>query len=86
MTIPISPVMSPPVRNEILRGARWEKSFAGETTFAAMFVARVAMQRATIDRMRTAGLLKRTSTSRGSQMVSPKMTEVAEVTATPMNE
>ena len=30
--------MIPPIRNEICRGERFEKSFDGETTFAAMFV------------------------------------------------
>ena len=38
------PVMNPPMRKEIFCGARCAKSFAGETTFAAMFVASVAMQ------------------------------------------
>src|ERR1022692_1989016 len=55
MTIPMTPVMNPPARNEILLGERWEKSFAGETTLAAMFVASVAMHRASIATMRTAG-------------------------------
>ena len=32
-------MIRPPARNEILPGARLEKSFAGETTFAAMFIA-----------------------------------------------
>ena len=67
----MTPVMKPPVRNDIFFGARWAKSLAGETTLAAMFVARVAMQRATIARSSTAGFLKRVSTSTGSQMVVP---------------
>ena len=36
--IPITAVIRPPVRNEIWRGERLEKSFDGETTLAAMFV------------------------------------------------
>ncbi len=50
--------MSPPVRNEIRRGQRWEKSFAGLTTLAAMFVARVARQSETIATVRTQGFRK----------------------------
>ena len=36
------PVIKPPVRNEIHRGNALAKSLAGDTTFAAMFTARVA--------------------------------------------
>ena len=36
------PVISPPVRKEIHLGNALAKSFAGETTLAAMFTARVA--------------------------------------------
>ena len=36
------PVIMPPVRNEITRGFRFEKSLDGETTFAATFVFNVA--------------------------------------------
>ena len=63
--------MKPPVRKEIVRGARWAKSLAGDTTLAAMLVASVAMQSATIASSSTAGFLKRVSTSTGSQMVVP---------------
>ena len=65
------PVMKPPMRKEILRGARWAKSLAGLTTLAAMFVASVAMQSASIATTSTTGFLKRVSTSTGSQIVSP---------------
>ena len=51
-----------------------------------MFVASVAMQSANIATTRTTGLVKRVSTSTGSQIVVPKMIVVAEVTATPMKE
>ena len=37
--MPTKAVMMQPVRKLIFRGARFEKSLAGETTFAAMFVA-----------------------------------------------
>src|SRR5258708_6890943 len=43
---PIMPVMSPPVRNEIFLGAICEKSLAGLTTFAAIFVAKLARHKA----------------------------------------
>lgn len=36
--IPITPVIRPPVRNEMRRGFRLEKSFEGETTLAATLV------------------------------------------------
>ena len=36
-------VIIPPVLNEIFRGIKFENPFAGLTTFAAMFVDRVAM-------------------------------------------
>ena len=39
----MTPVMKPPMRNEIRRGQRWAKSLAGLTTLAAMLVASVAM-------------------------------------------
>ncbi len=42
MRIPIMPVINPPVRNEIHLGKAFAKSFAGETTLAAMFTASVA--------------------------------------------
>ena len=41
--IPITAVIRPPVRNEIWRGDRFEKSFDGETTLAAMLVESCAM-------------------------------------------
>src|SRR5436309_14726299 len=83
---PTTPVIKPPARKEIWRGARWAKSLAGLTTLAAMLVANVAMQRAIIATINTTGLSKRVSTSTGSQMDCPKMMVVAEVTATPLNE
>src|ERR1700749_2653763 len=46
MTIPITPVIRPPVRNEMNRGAVLEKSYGGDPTLAATFpdiVARMTM-------------------------------------------
>ena len=42
MKMPSTPVRRPPVRNEMCFGARLAKSFAGETTLAAMFTLSVA--------------------------------------------
>src|SRR5258708_5072717 len=64
--------MSPPIRKEIHRGARWAKSLAGLTTLAAIFVARVAMHNASIATTRSTGLVKRVNTSTGSQIVTPE--------------
>ena len=42
MRMPMMPVINPPVRNEISFGKAFAKSFAGDTTFAAMLTASVA--------------------------------------------
>src|SRR5262245_20972476 len=42
IAMPRRPVIRPPVLNEISRGARFAKSFAGLTTLAAMFTETVA--------------------------------------------
>src|SRR5882724_491557 len=86
ITIPITAVMKPPVLNDIFFGQRFAKSFAGLTTLAAMFVASVAIPSATSEKIKSAGLLKWVMSTTGSQIVWPKMTAVADVTATPMNE
>ena len=49
-------VIRPPVTYEIFRGLRFEKSFAGETTFAAMFVVICAASTTSAPKMITAGL------------------------------
>ena len=59
------------VRNEIRRGQRCAKSFAGLTTLAAMLVASVARQSETIAIESTQGSRNRDSTSTGSQIDSP---------------
>ncbi len=76
----------PPVLNEIFRGMRFAKPFAGLTTLAAIFVERVATVNA-IRAMTTAVVEPSLPTSStGSQIALPKMTMVAEVTAIPINE
>ena len=45
--MPMKQVMTPPVRKLIPRGHRFEKSFAGETTFAPMLTFSVASRIAT---------------------------------------
>jgi hypothetical protein len=81
-------VIRPPVRNEIWRGDRFEKSFDGDTTLAAMFVEIWAITTTTIA---TISRIGRSSSSRatsvtGSQIGSPNSMIVAQVTAIPMNE
>ena len=71
----------PPVRNEIFSGATFEKSFAGETTFAARFVVSVAIVSANIETSTAIGPPTRASSATGSQITFPsgKMIAVAEV-------
>jgi hypothetical protein len=56
MRIPRKAVMRPPVRKVMRLGARLEKSLAGETTFAAMLVERVATARVIRAKAETPGL------------------------------
>src|SRR5580700_4156484 len=84
--IPTTPVMRPPVRNEMSRGLRFEKSFDGETTLAATLVFSVATSSAIRAMVATTGWLNLPSSATGSQMGAPNRTAEAEVTATPMNE
>ena len=64
------PVMSPPVLNVISRGNAFAKSFAGDTTFAAMLTASVATTAVNIEIAMTSGLLKRPMSLIGSQITS----------------
>src|SRR5580704_5502555 len=84
--MPRPPVIKPPVRKEIRLGRRFEKSFDGETTFAATLVLSVAMSNATNAITATSGWLNFPSNTTGSQIGSPNSTAEADVTATPMNE
>ena len=86
MAMPTTPVMSPPVRKEMRLGRKFEKSFDGETTFAATFVFSVATSSATSAMSAISGRLKRYSKTTGSQIAVPKIPAEAEVTATPMKE
>src|ERR1039457_1316699 len=83
---PTIPVMMPPVRNEIRRGFRLEKSFDGETTLAATLVLRVAISSATRATDATTGRWKRPRRMTGSQIALPKITTEADVTATAIRE
>src|SRR5579864_8730743 len=86
ISTPTTPVIKPPVRNEISRGFRLEKSFDGETTFAATLVLSVATSNAIRAINATTGWLNFPSSATGSQIASPKSTTDADVTATPMKE
>jgi len=83
--MPRPAVMSPPVRNEMRCGARFEKSLAGDTTFAARFVVSVATLSASMERRIVSGppILPRSST--GSQTTPPpgKISAVADVNRHP---
>ena len=85
MAIPMKQVITPPILKLIRRGHRFEKSFAGETTFAPMFTFNVASRMAIKDTTTATGEWKRLKSCTGSQIADSKMTTVAEVTATPMN-
>src|SRR5712671_1348378 len=84
--MPMMPVMRPPMRNVIFDGQRFEKSLAGLTTLAARFVASVARHNANNETASTSGCVNFVMSTTGSQIAEPKITTVAEVTATPMNE
>src|SRR5580692_4928178 len=86
ISTPTTPVIRPPVRKEIRRGLRFEKSLDGETTLAATLVFNVATSSATNAMDATTGWLNLPNRTTGSQMGAPNNTADAEVTATPMNE
>ena len=66
-------VIMPPIRNEIWRGERLEKSFDGETTLAAMFVEICAITTITIASTSSTGrsASSRATSVTGSQIASP---------------
>src|SRR5262245_50534653 len=82
--MPMRPVMRPPVLNEIQRGSAFAKSFAGDTTLAAMFTASVAITTENIAKPTTSGLVKWPTSLTGSQMGSPYRIALALVISTPM--
>ena len=62
----MTPVINPPVRNEISRGKALAKSLAGETTLAAMLTARVATTAVNIEIATTSTLSNWLTTFNGS--------------------
>ena len=86
MTMPIAQVINPPVRKLMRRGEIFEKSLAGETTFAATFTLSVAMRSAIIARTTAQGWPSLERTATGSHKASPKIIMVADVTAMPIKE
>ncbi len=78
-------VMIPPVTKLIRFGFRWEKSFAGETTFAAMLVCSCAASTMSAAKIIKTGPPIMVTSTTGSQTALPNITIVALVTATPMN-
>ena len=68
---PTMPVMSPPVLNEIQRGKALAKSFAGETTLAAMLTASVATTTVNIEMATTNGAWNFATSFTGSQIAVP---------------
>ena len=71
IAIPTMPVMRPPVLKLIAPGLMLAKSFAGETTFAAMFTPRVATTTVNIATATSSRFSKRPTRSTGSQIASP---------------
>ena len=65
--MPMKQVITPPVRKLIPRGQRFEKSLAGETTFAATLTARVATTTENIATPTTRGSLHLPISFTGSQ-------------------
>ena len=65
MTTPITAVISPPVTYEISLGFRFEKSFEGDTTLAAMLVVNCAAKITAVAQRITATLSKRAIRSTG---------------------
>ncbi len=71
ISTPMRAVMSPPVTYEMSRGLRFEKSFEGETTLAAMFVVSCAAKMTTVAKRMTATLSNSRISSTGSGMARP---------------
>ena len=68
---PMIAVMIPPVTYEISLGLRFEKSFEGETTLAAILVVNCAAKITIIAKMITRALSKRPASSTGSGIARP---------------
>src|SRR5260370_7971113 len=83
ISTPMTPVIMPPMRKEMRRGLKFEKSFEGDTTLAATLVVKVATSSATRATSATTGRFNRPSSTTGSQIGSPKISTDADVPATP---
>src|SRR5919106_4426705 len=82
--MPSTPVIRPPVLKLMNRGNAFAKSFAGETTFAAMLTATVATTTVNIEIATITGDVNLPTSCTGSQMACPKMIVVALVIMTPI--
>ncbi len=84
ISIPITPVIYPPIRKLILAGDRLAKSLAGLTILAAILVARVEMATAIMAKLTIHLFSNLLANTKGSHIVEPKTMAVAEVTTTPI--
>ena len=84
ITTPIPAVTIAPIRKPVWRGAKFMIALAGATTLAAMLVERVAMVKAKSEMTTANPPPIRPAKTVGSGIASPKITTVADVTATPM--
>src|ERR1700674_355325 len=85
MRIPSTPVIRPPKRKLIAFGQRFEKSYEGLTTFAAMLTESVATARVKSARTITIGLENLAVSAMGSQIAEPYTVTVADVINTASN-
>jgi hypothetical protein len=76
-------VSIPALLNEKILGFKFTNALAGATTFAAIFVVKVAKMTPIKDRMMGKKPPIKLSTSIGSEIGRPNMTTVADVTARP---
>src|SRR3954451_16184154 len=84
MTMPRTPVIRPPGLKPIARGNAFAKSFAGDTTFAAMLTASVATTTVNIATATIALDENVAPSAIGSHSGLPKMTDVADVIVMPI--
>src|SRR5512146_1517628 len=84
MHTPIRPVRSPPRLKSMRLGNAFAKSFAGDTTFAAMLTASVATTTVNIATATIAFDENVPPSAIGSQIGAPKIFEVAEVIVIPI--
>ncbi len=84
MAMPSSPVINPPVRKLMNRGSAFEKSLAGDTTFAATLTASVAITTENIANATTNGFVNLPTSCTGSQIAWPYRMALALVMSTPI--